>query len=371
MISKIVKRSADYLPRKQRYETYNRLFQERNSFSKTDTDATFMRMKDDYMRNGQLKPCYNLQIATENQYVLAYDLFPNPTDTKNLNPFLDSFLERHNGLVEYIVADAGYGSEENYTYINDILHKTPLIIYASYHKENKKTYRNSPFMIDNWCYLEEDTYICPAHQAVSFKRYSRRKDKGGFVRDFKIYEYENCRDCPVRSQYTKAKVGEVISNKASFNPSGTLIYSTAVTTVIAGSASLVKTDRDTGEVLPGAVFKVIAANGQTIVENLTTNEQGIVQTGVLSHGSYFFVETQAPQGYELDATPIPFTVTENQTEPVKISAVNKAMTGSVTLTKLDKERQVQYLNYKQKMVVYYQERYLSYKMKKEIHYKKD
>lgn len=83
---------SDYLPRKQKYETYNCLFQERNSISKTDTDATFMRMKDDYTRNGQLKPGYNLQIATENQYVLAYDMFPNPTDTKTLNPFLDSFL---------------------------------------------------------------------------------------------------------------------------------------------------------------------------------------------------------------------------------------------------------------------------------------
>ncbi|EGP4963561.1 TPA: IS1182 family transposase [Enterococcus faecium] len=197
---------ADYLPRKQKYETYNRLFQERNSFSKTDTDATFMRMKDDYMRNGQLKPGYNLQIATESQYVLAYDLFPNPTDTKTLNPFLDSFLEQHNELPEYIVADAGYGSEENYMYINDILHKTPLITYASYHKENKKTYRERPFVVDNWQYLEEkDTYICPAQRAVPFKQYSRRKDKNGFVRDFKIYECENCRDCPVRSQCTKAK----------------------------------------------------------------------------------------------------------------------------------------------------------------------
>ncbi len=74
-----------------------------------------MRMKDDYMRNGQLKPGYNLQIATENQYVLADDLFPDPTDTKTLNPFLDSFLEQHNELPEYIVADDGYGygSEEN------------------------------------------------------------------------------------------------------------------------------------------------------------------------------------------------------------------------------------------------------------------
>lgn len=53
-----------------------------------------MRMKDDYMRNGQLKLGYNLQIA----YVLVYDLFPNPTDTKNLNSFLDIFLEQHNEI---------------------------------------------------------------------------------------------------------------------------------------------------------------------------------------------------------------------------------------------------------------------------------
>ena len=68
-----------------------------------------MRMKDDYMRNGQLKPGYHLQITTENQYVLSYELFPNPTDTKILKPFLDSFLDQHKELPEYIVADAGYG----------------------------------------------------------------------------------------------------------------------------------------------------------------------------------------------------------------------------------------------------------------------
>ncbi len=55
-------------------------FDGRNSFSKTDTYTTFMRRKDDPMRNGQLKAGYNLQIATENQFVLHYDIFPNPTD---------------------------------------------------------------------------------------------------------------------------------------------------------------------------------------------------------------------------------------------------------------------------------------------------
>ena len=61
--------------RKQKYEQALKTFGTRNSYSKTDPDATFMRMKDDYMKNGQLKPGYNLQIATEGQYVLAYQFF--------------------------------------------------------------------------------------------------------------------------------------------------------------------------------------------------------------------------------------------------------------------------------------------------------
>lgn len=104
-------------------------------------------MKDDYMCSGQLNPGYNLQIATKNQYVLADDLFQNSTDIKNLNPFLDNYLEQHNELLEYIVADAVYGSEENYMYINDILHKTPLITYASYHKEIKRPIETVPLWL--------------------------------------------------------------------------------------------------------------------------------------------------------------------------------------------------------------------------------
>lgn len=124
-------------------------------------------MKDDYIGNGQLKPGYNLQIAIENQYVLAYDLFPNPNDTNTFNPFLDHFSDQHKELPECIVADASYGSEENYMYIYDILHKTPLITYSGYYKEK---YRNQPFHADNWLYLEEqDSYICPAKRPVPFK----------------------------------------------------------------------------------------------------------------------------------------------------------------------------------------------------------
>src|SRR5699024_4682824 len=88
------KKFTDFITRKQKYQKDMEIFGDRNSYSKTDHDATFMRVKDDYMRNGQLKAGYNVQLATEGQYALAYDVFPNPTDTRTLIPFLDT-IERN------------------------------------------------------------------------------------------------------------------------------------------------------------------------------------------------------------------------------------------------------------------------------------
>lgn len=103
------------------------IFGARNSYSKTDQDATFMRMKDNYMKNDQLKPGYNVQIATEGQYTLAFDVYPNPTDTRTLIPFLDTIEKRFFELPTYLVADAGYGSEQNYGDIIENRKRTPLI----------------------------------------------------------------------------------------------------------------------------------------------------------------------------------------------------------------------------------------------------
>ena len=119
----------DFIPRKKKSEVALSLFGMRNSFSKTDNDVTFMRMTDDYMKNGQLKAGYNLQIATENQFTLAYQLFPNPTDTRTLPDFLTTYQNWHQTLPEHIVADAGYGSEANYQHIMDDLNRTPRITY--------------------------------------------------------------------------------------------------------------------------------------------------------------------------------------------------------------------------------------------------
>jgi len=138
----IVKQIYDWVTRKQKYEKDFEIFGTRNSYSKTDQDSTFMRMKDDYMQNGQLKAGYNVQVATEGQYTLAYGVFANPTDTKTLIPFLDQIEEQYFELPEHIVADAGYGSEQNYDDILTKRKRTPLITYNHYLNEQKKKYKN-------------------------------------------------------------------------------------------------------------------------------------------------------------------------------------------------------------------------------------
>src|SRR5690625_794180 len=203
------KQFNDWLTRKQKYAKDMEIFAERNSYSKTDYDATFMRMKDDYMRNGQLKAGYNLQVATEGQYALAYDIFPNPTDTRTFIPFLNTIEKDYFELPKYIVADAGYGSEQNYDDVLNNRNRTPLITYNQYRKEKKKKFKNDPFKTANWEYDgATDSFICPNNRRLNYIYESNRTDKYGFKRTFKVYESESCSDCPVRSLCTKAAEGK-------------------------------------------------------------------------------------------------------------------------------------------------------------------
>ena len=163
----------------------------RNSYSKTDHDATFMRLKEDPMRNGQTKPAYNLQIMTNSQFVLGYDILQNPTDTRTLIPFL-KHLDQNGVLGKEIVADAGYGSERNYKYIEDELPDcTALIPYSTMLRENSRKWKSDDRKVMNWEYhAKDDYYINPVGVRFNFKRYAYRNDKYGFHRDFKVYQAE-------------------------------------------------------------------------------------------------------------------------------------------------------------------------------------
>ncbi|WP_185534030.1 IS1182 family transposase [Listeria booriae] len=207
----------DYLPRLQKYHMHFHQFGDRNSFSKTDVDATFMRMKEDHMRNGQLKAGYNVQIATENQFTLHCAIYQRPTDTRCLLPFLSSYEKQLGGLPNYIVADAGYGGEENYKYILEETDSLPVMPYTMYRKEQKRSYKKNVMHRDHWEYrAADDFFICPNQRKVNFQRYAYRTDRYGYVRDFKVYECEDCSDCPLRTQCTTAKSGK--NRKIFYNP---------------------------------------------------------------------------------------------------------------------------------------------------------
>ena len=109
---------------------------DRNSYSKTDLDATFMRMKEDHMRNGQLKPAYNVQIAVNSEYITGVDVFSNRTDVGTFVPFLKKIQQHHETKYTEVTADAGYKSLENYLCLEEN-GQTTFIKPANY--EAKKT----------------------------------------------------------------------------------------------------------------------------------------------------------------------------------------------------------------------------------------
>lgn len=117
--------TKNYLETIERYEQQEAILGERNSYSKTDPGATFMRMKEDHMKNGQLKAGYNVQISTSNQFIVNYAIHPNPTDTITLPAHLAQHEAGFGNAPKVLTADAGYGSQENYTLLE---HKeiTPL-----------------------------------------------------------------------------------------------------------------------------------------------------------------------------------------------------------------------------------------------------
>jgi hypothetical protein len=182
------------------YDNHLEKMGERNSYSKTDHDATFMRMKEDAMNNGQTKPGYNLQIATENQFITDFGFFPNPNDTLTLIPFFKSFSNRYQGLPSTAVADAGYGSEENYRFMDEN-NIEAFVKYNYFHKEQHPHYKPNPFQSESLYYnADEDYYVCPMGQHMEFVDTAKRENDSGYVSTVYRYRAQRCEGCPLRGQ---------------------------------------------------------------------------------------------------------------------------------------------------------------------------
>lgn len=199
------KLEGDCLPRQRKYEEQERKLAGRNSYSKTDVDATFMRMKDDYMKNGQLKPGYNLQMGTEGQFVIGFSLHQRPGDPGCLVPHLTGFKEKIGRLPKNVIADSAYGSEENYAYINQEKVENYLK-YNSFGKEQRPRYKPNPFASDQLEYdPEKDELICPAGKRLTYRYTFYRETDNGYRGKRRCYEAEECSGCLLKPQCTKAK----------------------------------------------------------------------------------------------------------------------------------------------------------------------
>ena len=193
------------LPKLDEYDKHLEILGERNSYSKTDPDATFMHMKEDAMNNGQTKPGYNVQIATENQYIVNYDLYWRPTDYGTLVPFLESFHDKFGFYSSEIVADSGYGSEQNYEFMfaNGM---TPYVKYNMFHKEMKRKFLKNPFHQANMFYnQEQDFYVCPMGQHMEHVTDKKTVSDLGYVSHTSVYKAANCSGCPLRGMCYNGK----------------------------------------------------------------------------------------------------------------------------------------------------------------------
>ena len=202
-LQKSIETLEDYLSRLKKYNHQIHICGERNSYSKTDHDATFMRMKEDAMRNGQLKPAYNLQHGVDSEYITWLTIGPQPTDTTTLIPFLKEAEAYLKFKYKNITADAGYESEENYQFLESN-GQISYIKPANYEISKTRKYKNDIGKIENMEYNpQSDIYICRNGKQLTTDHVKNTKSKTGYVSQKTIYKCEDCNGCPYKGDCIK------------------------------------------------------------------------------------------------------------------------------------------------------------------------
>ena len=209
-LQKYTETISDFIEKQSKYDEYNKIFNGRNSFSKTDHDATFMHMKEDHMKNGQLKPGYNVQIGVEGEYIVGVDISSERSDQLTFIPFLEKLEKNLGQKYEAIVADSGYESEENYTYLENN-NQMAFIKPQTYEKSKTKKFKNDISKRENMQYNEEeDYYICAAGKKLFNKGTRNKTSKSNFKSIVHIYESKSCLGCEYKSKCTKAKGNKLL-----------------------------------------------------------------------------------------------------------------------------------------------------------------
>ena len=222
-VDKKVKQKLNYAKKRwpeslERYAGQEKVLGEgRRSYSKTDTDATFMRMKEDHMKNGQLKPAYNVQISTNNQYIASYSIHQRTTDTTTLIPHLEQHTSDY-GKPANITADAGYGSEENYRWL-ERKRITGYVKHNYFDRDQNGNIRSKkPYTVDKLTYdPEKDLYCCPSGQPMDNIGTRNPRTGTGFGQTITLYRARSCEGCPLRSQCHQQQGNRIIQVNHNLN----------------------------------------------------------------------------------------------------------------------------------------------------------
>ncbi len=200
----------EYTERLKKYAEHIRICgKERNSYSKTDSGATFMRMKTDYMGNDRLLPGYNIQLGVCDEYIAVYDVKQYATDTDCFQPLMDKYKETYGKYPKYPVADAGYGSLNNYIYCEE--HGMEKYMkFSMYKKETEdKRYREDPYRAVNFPINEKGNPVCP--NGKEFHYLCNKPVRGNkYGRTEEIYQCEDCLNCSQKERCCNCNGNRVI-----------------------------------------------------------------------------------------------------------------------------------------------------------------
>ncbi len=201
---------VEYTDKLKKYANHIRTCgEERNSYSKTDSDATFFRMKKDYMGNDQLLPGYNIQLGLCDEYISVFDVKQYASDMDCFQPLMEKFNNTYHRYPLYPVADAGYGSFNNYLYCEE--HGMQKYMkFTMFKKETEdKEYHNNPFRAVNFPINENGNPVCPNGKEFHYL-YSRPVRGNKFGRTEEMYQCEDCTNCELKSSCCKCEGNRVV-----------------------------------------------------------------------------------------------------------------------------------------------------------------
>ena len=200
-LQKAIETVDEWLEKLKKYTSYLHICGDRNSFSKTDHDATFMHMKEDHMRNGQLKPGYNVNVATSEEFIIGNYISSDRNDVHTLIPFA-GYLSRYR-IMRYIL-DSGYESEENYSHFEGL--EAELYVKPSNHEQKKqKKYRTDISRRENMAYdASSDSYTCANGKQITYDCSKKQKSPTGYETEVSVYSCKDCADCPLKEKCIRA-----------------------------------------------------------------------------------------------------------------------------------------------------------------------